>query len=286
MKKAFALILIISTFTGFSQKISNKLHFQKGQNLEVTTKTNATSSMEMMGQSMQTTVTSIVTQNFSVTDANNNVATIDHKTKRIQFKADAMGQSQEFDSDKPEDLKGDVGKSLQPALDKKYTMSVDQKGVVISVKADTGTTIKPDDPMVSMLLGQLNISTEVPKVGDATLFRILPDHDISKGESWTDSSSADSGKKKTTYTVTDINNKEVDLDFTEESSLNTTQQIMGFDAKIKTESKGNGKIILDKSTGLLKQKTANIESKQTVEAQGQSIPSTSKMTIVTTVEKS
>src|SRR2546423_490589 len=191
MKKAFVVILITLSLTGFSQKITNKLRFQKGQNLEVTTKTNATSSMEMMGQSMQTTVTSIVTQNFSVTDANNNVATIDHKTKRIQFKADAMGQSQEFDSDKPEDLKGDVGKSLQPALDKKYTMSVDQKGVVISVKADTGTTIKPDDPMVSMLLGQLNISTEVPKVGDATLFRILPDHDISKGESWIDSSSAD-----------------------------------------------------------------------------------------------
>src|SRR5256885_750867 len=121
MKKILVATGFIICIAGNAQKITNKIHFQKGKNLEVTTETSSTSSMEFMGQSMQSSVSSTVTQNFYIKDVSNNNATIDHSNKRILFKADGMGQTISFDSDKPEDMKSDIGKSFQAGLENKYT---------------------------------------------------------------------------------------------------------------------------------------------------------------------
>ena len=48
--------------------------------------------------------------------------------------------------------------------------------------------------------------------------------------------------------------------------------------------KNTGKIILDKKTGLLKQKTSNLEGAGTVEVMGQSIPMKTKATGSVTVK--
>ncbi|HEV7621883.1 MAG TPA: DUF6263 family protein, partial [Flavisolibacter sp.] len=203
--------------------------------------------------------------------------------KSIKFKAEGMGQSQTFDSDNENDRSGEIGKSLASSLKAKYSITVDAKGNITSVKADTGSTASKTDPMLGMLLAQLSVSTTPPKVGDATIFKILPDKEVSKGSSWTDSTSDETGKKITVYAITNVTDKEIFIDFTDNSTLNTTQQIMGFDAKINTKSNGNGQIIIDRSTGILKQKKASVKSEQTIEAQGQKLPSTANLTIVTTV---
>src|SRR3712207_393258 len=137
MKQFFLVAALAISVTGFSQKVSNKLAFQKGQKLEMITKVNSVVSMEMMGQSMETKVDATVTRSFDIEDVANGVATIDHKMKRMQMSIEApMAGAQSFDSDNEADMKGEGGKQMEKALKNKYTMSVDALGNVTAIKAD------------------------------------------------------------------------------------------------------------------------------------------------------
>jgi hypothetical protein len=59
---------------------------------------------------------------------------------------------------------------------------------------------------------------------------------------------------------------------------------MGTQASIKSDDKVTGQVIIDRATGLLKQKTATMNTNATMEAQGMTIPSTGKTTITVTVK--
>jgi hypothetical protein len=239
---------------------------------------------------METTVNSTVTEVFDIEDANAASATIEHKIKRMVFTAEGMGNSQSFDSEKEEDRKGEMGKIMEKSLKNKYKMTVDAYGKITSLKADddnpNATKNSEADAMAGLASTQLGFNLGLPKTGDASVFKILPAKEIAQGDTWTDSSSANGQKITTAYKVNSITATDIILDYTSDISINTTQQIMGTDASIKSDDKVTGQITLDKTTGLLKQKTAMIDSRATMEAQGMSIPSTGKTTVAITVKPS
>ena len=137
MKQFFLVAAVAISVTGFSQKINNKLLFQKGQKLEMVSKVNSVVSMEMMGQSMDTKIDATITRSFDVEDVANGAATIEHKMKRMQMSFESpMAGSQSFDSDKEADMKGDGGKAMEKALKNKYSMTVDAGGKITAVKSD------------------------------------------------------------------------------------------------------------------------------------------------------
>jgi hypothetical protein len=287
MKKILLIASLAFSVNSFAQNTSGKLNFQKGQKLEMVTETKKTTTMELMGQSMESTVNSTITQVFDVADANADSATIEHKIKRLVFAAEGMGNSQSFDSEKESDRKSEMGKIMEKNLKNKYKMTLDAYGKVISVKADDanpGTKNAEADAMAELASSQLGLSIGLPKSGDASIFKILPGKQISQGDTWTDSASSNGQKRKTVYKVSGITDTDILLDYTEAININTTQQIMGTDASIRSDDKVTGQITLDKATGLLKQKTATIDSTATMEAQGMSIPSTGKTTITITVK--
>ena len=288
MKKILLIASLALSVNSFAQNVSGKLNFQKGQKLEVVTETKKTTTMELMGQPMESTVNSTITQVFDVADANADSATIEHKVKRLVFAAEGMGNSQNFDSEKEADRKSEMGKIMEKNLKNKYKMTVDAYGKVISVKADDanpkGTKNAQADAMAELASSQLGLSLGLPKSGDASIFKILPGKQISQGDTWTDSASSKGQKRTTVYKVSGITATDILLDYTEAVNINTTQQIMGTDASIRSDDKVTGQITLDKATGLLKQKTATIDSTATMEAQGMSIPSTGKTTITITVK--
>jgi hypothetical protein len=290
MKKILLIASIALSINGFAQKVNGKLNFQKGQKLEMITETKKTTSMELMGQAMETTVNSTVTEVFDIEDANAASATIEHKIKRMVFTAEGMGNSQSFDSEKEEDRKGEMGKIMEKSLKNKYKMTVDAYGKITSLKADddnpNATKNSEADAMAGLASTQLGFNLGLPKTGDASVFKILPAKEIAQGDTWTDSSSANGQKITTAYKVNSITATDIILDYTSDISINTTQQIMGTDASIKSDDKVTGQITLDKTTGLLKQKTAMIDSRATMEAQGMSIPSTGKTTVAITVKPS
>jgi Family of unknown function (DUF6263) len=284
MKLFFVPALLAISFGAQAQKINNKIRFHAGEQLEVSTQLTATNTMELMGQSMESKVTSGISQHFVVTNASAKNATLEQTVKNIKVDAaSGMGQDFHFDSNKPEDLQGEIGKNMEGYLKSKYTLTVDDKGNITSVVNPDSARKNDEAGMLAGMLSQMDFGADAPKAGEASVFKVLPDRDISKGESWVDSSSDESGKKAARYTVQSISDKEVVLEVAEKGTLHTTQQIMGFDTKISSESTSSGTITIDRQTGMLKQKNITIDSQETIEAQGQSIPAKSKRTVVVNV---
>jgi hypothetical protein len=286
MKKIFLFAFLAVSAATFAQTVPNKLSFQKGQKFEVYTQLNRSSSQELMGQNMESSVTSAITASYDINDVVKEEATIESKIRRIKFDMSMMGREENFDSDNKDDLNSDMGKMIGKALDSKYTLTINPQGVVTNVKEDESAKKDKADPaagMMGMMMGGMNTGG-APKVGDPSLFKILPDKAVAKGESWTEDTKDASGTRKTTYTVTDITATEVLLNFVEESTLETKQEIMGNEAAISVKAKSNGTITLDKASGILKQKTFVTNSKENISAGGMTIPSTSKMTTTITVK--
>jgi hypothetical protein len=288
MKKILLVAFIALSINSYSQKVTGKLNFPKSQKLEMVTETNKSATMELMGQSMESTVTSTMTEVFDITGTDGSGATIEHKVKHLVFTANGMGNSQSFDSEKEDDRKGEMGKIMEKSLKNKYTMSVDNSGKITSIKLDddnpNGKKDEKTDAMAELASTQLGVTLGLPKPGDASIFKILPEKEITVGDSWTDSAASNGQKRTTVYTVKSITDKEVTLDYTEDININTTQEIMGTQASMKSDDKVTGQVIIDRATGLLKQKTATMNTNATMEAQGMSIPSTGKTTITITVK--
>ena len=279
MKQLFLVAAIAFATTGFAQKVNNKLTFQKGQKLEMTSKVNTLISMEMMGQAMESKIDATVTRLFDVEDVTNNSATIEHKVRRIQMNFEAPMQGvQTFDSDNEKDMKGDGGKVMEKALKNKYSMTVDAGGKITAVKADdnnpNNTPKKEDADMMSTALAQFAAGFDLPKTGDTSEFMILPPKELAKGESWTDSSK----NIKTVYTLADVTDADIIVNYTEEASTSRIQEAMGQEITMNSKDKTTGKIILDKKSGLLKEKTATTNSEGNMEMAGQTMPMNTKTT--------
>lgn len=283
MKKIILLAAVVLSLNAYAQTINGKINFMKGQKLEVVTETQKTTAMEVMGQSMESTVNSTMTEAFDIEDVTDKGATIEYKVKRLVFNANGMGNTQSFDSEKEGDRNGQLGKMLEKSLKNKYKMNVDAYGNITAVTKDDDNPNAPKDAEAEALQGivssQLGLNFGVPKTGDASFFKILPGKELTKGDSWTDSASAAGQKRTTVYTISDITENEVVLNYTEQIDINATQQIMGQEANIKANDKVTGLVTIDKASGLLKQKTATIDNSSTIEAQGMSIPSTGKTTL-------
>ena len=283
MKKLFLLFAITITLGVAAQKnVKGKVSFPKGQKLEMTAQTKAVITQEVAGQSMDMNVNSTITRSFDIEDVTNGTAKIEHKVKRLQFSFDVMGQSQSFDSDKPEDLKTEIGKSLEKSVKNKYTVSVNENGTIVNVKADDDNPnkdeVSSDNDMMGNIMGQFAEGLEVPKTGDVISLKVVDVAQLTKGQSWTDSlSGGESGTVK--YTVTNITPSEIIIDYVSDGTTRRKQEVGGgMEVDVSMTNKTSGVITLDKKSGLLKQRTLISEGSGNMEAMGQKIPMKSKIT--------
>jgi hypothetical protein len=283
MKQILLVAALTLTVQGFAQKVNGKLNFPKGQKLEMVTEASSVVSVDMMGQTMDTKVNVSIFRNIDVEDVSNGNAVIEHKMKRMKMNMESpMAGAQTFDSDNEKDMKGEGGKAAEKALKNKYQMTVDANGKIVAVKADDNnpnkTASKADGDMMANTMNQMGVNLDLPKVGDASEFKILPEKEVGKGDSWSDNS----GTIKRNYTISDITDTEVLVNFTTEGTTETKQEAGGMEIVMNTKDKSTGQIVIDRKTGLMKKKTENIDSDGTMEVMGQSIPMKTKATRITT----
>jgi hypothetical protein len=288
MKRIFLFAALAFATTGFSQKINGKLVFPKGQKLEVTTETKKVNSMEAMGQSMETTVTSTITEVYDVQDATASGATYEHKVKRLVFNMEAPMGGQSFDSEKAEDRKGEMGQLLDKKLLKnKYTATVDAWGRITAIKSDDDNPQGKkgeDDAMASMMSQQLGLGMTLPKVGESINFKLLPEREVGVGDTWADSTITGTNSVVRNFKLTGVTDAEVMLDFTTNTKVEMTQETMGQEMTVTATDKATGKITLDRKTGLMKSMTSTATTEGSIDVQGASIPLTGTSTTTTTVK--
>ncbi|MGI8599624.1 MAG: DUF6263 family protein [Chitinophagaceae bacterium] len=265
-----------------AQKINGQINFPKGKKLEVVSEIKAIVTQEMMGQEMEMNVNTTIERSLDIENVSNGNATVEHKVKRIQMNFDSPMGAQTFDSENEKDMKGDAGKTLEKSLKNKYTMTIDNTGKIIAVKADDDNPNekKDDNDPMSGAMAQYAEGLQVPNVNDFTDLKILPNREISKGETWTDSLN----ESKFIYTLSDIRENDVVVDYTETAKISRKQEMMGMEISITSNDKTTGKIIVDRKSGLMKEKTSTTVSDGTTEVMGQSIPTTSKTTRTVTVK--
>jgi predicted PilT family ATPase len=285
MKKIALIALLTASISGYAQQ--GTLGFQKGQKLEMVTEIKKTTSLELGGMPIESKLNATLTEIYDVKDVSASGSAIEHKVKRFVFNAEGMQGNQSFDSEKEGDMKGDIGKYLEKSIKNKYTVNLDPTGKVASVKLDDDNPNMKNDTaeaIVSMLSMQTGLNLAVPQNGSVSAFSILPSKAAKKGDSWTDTSSNQGQKRKVVYTVNSLTDNEIILDYTEEVKTDNKMDMMGQEAIITATQKSTGKVTLDKKSGILKQRTADISSEGNIEVAGQSIPMNEKSTMTITVK--
>lgn len=282
IKYTFIIVLFVCSFA-YGQKISGKLKFTQGETLNVVMQTETNASQEAMGQTMEFKIKNSVTEIYTVTNTTEDNSTLNHKIQHILLSFDGMGQKNTVDSDNPKDMKGQLGQPVKDAMDKTFNMIIDPNGKVMMCIPEKFETADNDNPMMKDLMKQIMTEAQPPKKGDPSFFKILPDKEIDKGDSWMDTTANESQKEISSYKLADITDSTLIIDFASTSVTDAKGEAMGMETNTHLTGKTTGKIIVDKATGIMRQKNSTTESSGTVEVMGNSFPLTSKATTNITV---
>ena len=278
-------LLVSKSFLG--QSTSGKLQFEQGKTLTIQMNIKSSVAQQAGAQAIDFTVSGLALHSYKVTNATDDNTTLQHKANKIGFTFDGMGQKRSFDSDTKEDLDGPFGETVKNILSKNFDMIIDPTGKVLMIRPEKMEPVKTDDRL-AIVFAMLKDITDVvypPKKGEASFFKILPDKETNKGESWTESGQNENGKFSTEYTLTDITDTTIVIDFKGTAVTTTKATMMGMETSTTMNSTNTGKIILDKISGIIKEKTITTESNGNTEAMGGTMPVTSKTTIVIQVKQ-
>lgn len=278
MKKVFVVILSAFTLVSFSQKVANPLTFTKGQTLAVTTNLNITAE-SMIGPSSGTITIGDV---YTVSDATAGNFTLVKVPKQVKMNFSMGGQEMKVDSDNPKDLTGMMGDPVKQIMSQKPEFTIDATGKIVGVKKTEAKKEEAGPNMMGMMLPGMDL-TSVPQVGNPSIFQVLPNREVKVGDSWTDSINLEGNRNVTVYKVKEITGNEIVLDFTGEGNTITTQSAMGMTIDVNAATKLSGNILIDKATGIIRQKTTTTTSSTSMNLGGQEMTSTIKSTAVTNV---
>jgi len=296
MRKSILFTFIILFITaGCSHKISGTtsvtphkeetkaaINLTKGQKYVVENKITTRSTSEMQGQSMETTADGTTIYNIEVDDVKDNNYNMTNKIAAIKMNMTSMGRNISFDSDKKEDMNGEMGSSLKDYINHPNTVVMDKSGNVIL--ADKTDSSKKDDPAspTLMMIKQMG-DPEQQGYGAKMAFILIPKK-AKEGTSWQDSTSKDGVIKVTNYAVKNINGNTATLSISGTELRDTKIQMQGMEISTKTNGKLSGEETVDITTGVILQNNSTMDASGNISVMGQEIPTKVKATSVTTVK--
>ncbi|MEP6583107.1 MAG: DUF6263 family protein [Ginsengibacter sp.] len=284
--KRLTLIIVVTValyLNSFSQS-NGTINLSPGQKYVVENKITTSSTSEMMGQTMESKADVNSTYKIEVKELKADNINFVNTITGMKMSVNAMGQDINFDSDKKEDMDGEMGKNFKDIINQPKDVVMDKSGnIILADNADTTSKTDGASSPTEMMMNQLGGDPARQGFGAKMAFEVIP-KGSKVGNSWADSSSSNGTKKVTHYTVKAVNGNEytIALSGTIESEIKTEMQGM----QIETKTKGNftGEEIVDTTTGVIKQNTTNTDASGTVNVMSQEIPTSTKVTSVTTVK--
>lgn len=283
MKKilvVFACFLVFYPVSGQLKPV--RLSFEQGQTLEIEMNIKSSFSQQAMGQAIDFHVDGTAFHLYKVTNATEDNNTLRHEMKRLTFQFDGMGQKMNFDSDNKKDLDGRFGQPVKDVLDKTYDMIIDPNGKVMMVHPEKIERKSEDERMrvITNMLQELLGVVEPPKKGESSFFRVLPENEAAIGESWSESGQTENGTFTHVYTLAEVNDSSIVVNFNGTSTVTTKADMMGMETSTTMNNKTTGIISVNKATGIVKQKTFTTASTGSTQIMGNSIPVSSNTTTV------
>lgn len=224
--------------------------------------------------------------NYKVLEIDGAKTTLQHQAQSINFRFNGMGQKHSFNSNDSSDLAGPFGDDIKNILSKKYEMTIDNTGRVISIDPRESNKIIADErtAIVLNMIKDISDMANPPQEGQASFFKIFPYRSVAIGESWADSSQNINGSVKTVYTLSGLTDSTLIVDFKNYSTIISRTTLMGNETTTTLNGTGTGKVFIDKDTGIMKEKYSITETGGTVEAMGVTTPVNSKTTIVVRIK--
>ena len=280
MKKLIVLAFLILTVSCLHSQVPGRLQFEQGQVFDIDLNLKTTIAQQAMGQSIDFNIEANAAHQYKVTNSTPDNTTLHHQVKRIRFSFDGMGRKTNFDSEKEKDMNGQFGKSMKELLNKKYDIIVDTGGKVLAAVPEKLVLSEGDSRMaiINSMLKDVVDLVQPPQKGQPSFFQVLPATEIKKGDGWTSKAVIKGGKTDGAYTIADINDSTVVVNFIENSVTITKADMMGSETTTTLNNKSTGKIIIDRKTGFIKEKNSTTESHGNTEASFGTLPVTSKTT--------
>ncbi|MEO7044870.1 MAG: DUF6263 family protein, partial [Ferruginibacter sp.] len=254
---------------GGTVKLSN------GQKYSVENKITTASTSEMQGQSMETTADVTTVYNIEVNDTKDDNYNMTNKIATVKFNMNTMGQNISFDSEKKEDMDGQMGSSFKEIVNQPKAVTMDKNGnIVLSKVVDTAT--KESTSPTDMMLKQLG-DPQAIGYGAKIAFLSIP-ADAKVGTAWTDSTSSEGVTRVTNYVVKSIDNGIATITLSGTETRDTKMEMQGVEIGTKTTGTFNGQQTADIKTGIINQNNFTADAKGTISVMGQEIPTTIKAT--------
>lgn len=281
-------LLLPVCFVVNAQKVSGKLSFEQGKTLTITVDVKNTIAQQAMGQSIDFNITGNATHFYTATNVAEDFFTLHHEAKQMSFAFDGMGAKRNFNSDNKKDMDGQLGEPIKKLLSQKYDLIIDPAGKAVMVNPEKFETPKTDERLVVIvnMLKDLTGIVNPPQKGTNSFFKVLPDNEVGIGDSWTVENNTENERSTTVHTLSAITDSTIVVDFTSKATTTQKGEMMGMETSTNMKSTTTGKIILDKTTGIIKEKTSTTDATGNTEAMGNSMPVTGKMTIKIVVSKS
>jgi len=280
-------LLLIVCATAHAQKVSSKPRLEQGQVLQITLQLKTTIAQQAMGQAIDFTVDATGDHSYRVTNSTDENSTLNHEINRVRFIFDGMGQKRNFDSNEEKDMNGPFGKPVKELLEKKYDMVIDTSGKTLMCLPEK-ITLSGDDNRMAILRNMMKDIfglVQPPAKGSASFFKILPEAETGVGESWIESWAGESGKYEAAYKIREISDTVIVVDFATQSVTISKAEMMGNETTTTMNNKSTGTILIDRASGIMREKTENTESNGNTETSFGTLPVTSRTTTTITVKK-
>ena len=284
MKKITLFTLTaLAVTTGTIAQNNGTINLPKGQKYVVENKVTTKSTSEMQGQSMESNADITSVYAIEVKDAKDNNYNMVNSISAIKMNMTTMGQNINFDSDKKEDMDGEIGSKLKDYINHPKDVVMDKSGnVILAKKTDTAKT-NDEAGQTAMMLKQMGGDPEEQGYGAKMAFMPISKN-TKAGASWKDSSSADGIKRVTNYSIKEIKGNTAIISISGTENRDTKMEMQGMEINTKTTGKFSGEQSVDMATGVVLQNNLTSDASGTIYVMGQEIPTSATVTSVTTVK--
>ena len=256
----------------------NSLNLQKGKKYLVENKVTTSSNTEMQGQSMESNIDITTLYNIEVNDVSATNINLNNTITKILMSMNMMGQSINFDSDKKDDLDGPIGSQFKDYIKKPLTVKMDKSGeIIVDKKEDAKADM---NPMMVQAFGDM----EAQGYGAKLALQPLPGN-LKVGSKWTTNAKSSNSNTTTNFTVKSIAGDLATLDLDGIVNVELKMEQQGMEITTKSKGKLTGSEIVNIKTGVIQSNTTQISSDGTLEVMGQEIPTSSKVTSITTIKE-
>jgi Family of unknown function (DUF6263) len=271
IKTGLLALTLGCTTTLLAQPIT--IGVKNGQKFKVENTMKVNNTAEVMGQTMETNMTSNNTTLYEIKSQSSDGIDLTATITTMVVNASTMGQEMSFDSEK-KDNSGPMADMLSPRINKGKSITLDNKGTI--VKQDETEDMGGQAAMLGMSDAN-STSTDlfIPALAGKTLKAGDSFDDVAsfKKDKY---SSRDSG----TYKVTSVENGIANISYTGTQAVVATGEQMGMEMTTNSTNTVKSEYQVDVKTGIVLAKATVIESNVSVDVAGMTIPATGK-TIVT-----